>query len=283
MKILWFRTGGKMTTYLKSDVLKIIRYVTLMLSLPFILVACDSEKQEQKIKDWKKLFNGRDLTDWKIKIAGHELNDNYKNTFRVKNGNLIVSYDDYDQFKNEFGHIFFREKFSQYILRAEYRFVGDQVPGGPEWAYRNNGIMIHCQNPESMSIDQEFPVSIEVQLLGGNGEDERRTGNVCTPGTHIMMDGQLITNHCISSNSKTYHGDQWITVEVEVHGNTVIKHRINGEVVLEYNNPQLDEEDPDSKKLIKDGHKMLSEGYIALQAESHPIEFRKIEILNLDE
>ena len=31
------------------------------------------------------------------------------------------------------------------------------------------------------------------------------------------------------------------------------------------------------------GEKMLREGYIALQAESHPIEFRKVEILPLDE
>jgi hypothetical protein len=134
-----------------------------------------------------------------------------------------------------------------------------------------------------MSIDQEFPVSIEVQLLGGNGTDERSTGNVCTPGTHIMMGGELITEHCINSSSKTYHGDQWVTVEVEVLGSTVIKHMVNGEIVFEYNNPQYDKEDPDAKKLIKDGNLVLDEGYIALQAETHPTEFRKIEILNLNE
>jgi hypothetical protein len=134
-----------------------------------------------------------------------------------------------------------------------------------------------------MSIAQEFPVSIEVQLLGGNGTDERSTGNLCTPGTHVMMGGELITEHCISSNSKTFHGDQWVTVEVEVLGNTVIKHMVNGNIVMEYNNPLLDEEDPDAKKLIKNGNKMVQEGYIALQAESHPTEFRKIEILPLSE
>ena len=143
--------------------------------------------------------------------------------------------------------------------------------------------MIHCQSPESMTKDQDFPVSIEVQLLGGNGKDKRSTGNLCTPGTHVVMDNQLITQHCISSRSETYHGDQWVKAEVEVHGNDIIKHIVNGQVVLEYERPQLDEKDLDAGKLIKGENKMLSEGYISLQAESHPVEFRKVEILPLEE
>lgn len=268
---------------MKSNIL--IRQVTMVVSLTLAMtmINCGSGEKEQKLDGWVSLFNGKDLNDWKIKIAGHELNDNYKNTFRVDNGVLKISYDEYDQFDKEFGHIFYKDKFSHYLLRVEYRFVGDQVPGGPGWAYRNNGLMLHSQSPESMSKDQEFPVSIEVQLLGGNGTDERSTGNVCTPGTHIMMGGELITEHCINSSSKTYHGDQWVTVEVEVLGSTVIKHMVNGEIVFEYNNPQYDKEDPDAKKLIKDGNLVLDEGYIALQAETHPTEFRKIEILNLNE
>ena len=222
-------------------------------------------------------FQGRGT----ILNTAEKIIDNYQNTFRVENGILKVSYDEYDQFDEKFGHIFYKDKFSHYILRAEYRFVGEQVSGAPDWAYRNNGIMFHCQSPQSMFKDQAFPVSIEVQLLGGNGTEERSTGNVCTPGTHIMMGEQLMTEHCISSNSKTFHGDQWVTVEVEVLGNTAIKHRVNGEIVMEYNNPQYDVEDPLAKKLIKDNNKVIDEGYIALQAESHPTEFRKIEILDL--
>jgi hypothetical protein len=258
-----------------------LKNVIGLMAVSFALMACDLGEKGQKLDGWISLFNGKDLKEWKIKIAGHEVNDNYKNTFRVENGILKISYTGYEQFDDKFGHIFYKDKFSHYILRVEYRFVGDQVPGGPDWAYRNNGLMLHSQSPESMSKDQRFPVSIEVQLLGGNGLDERSTGNVCTPGTHIVIDDQLITDHCTGSNSKTYHSDQWVTVEVEVLGNTVIKHMVNGEIVLEYNNPQLDDEDPDAQKLIKGGNKMLDEGYIALQAESHPIEFRKIDILPL--
>lgn len=232
---------------------------------------------------WISLFNGKKLDGWKVKITGHGMNDNYGNTFRVENGILKVSYDQYDKFDGRFGHLFYKDKFSHYILRVEYRFVGDQALEGPGWAFRNSGIMIHSQSPESMAKDQSFPVSVEAQLLGGNGRDERSTGNVCTPGTHIVMGGKLVTRHCTESRSKTYHGDQWVTMEVEVHGDSLIKHVVNGEVVLAYEKPQLDENDPDAQKLIMKGKKLLDEGYIALQAESHPIEFRKVEILLIKE
>jgi hypothetical protein len=242
------------------------------------LSSCAVKQDSASKSNWITLFNGKNLEGWKVKITGHELNDNYGNTFRVENGILKVSYDQYDKFDGKFGHLFFEEKFSHYALRLQYRFVGDQTPGGPGWAFRNSGIMLHCQSPESMTKDQDFPVSIEAQLLGGNGKDERSTGNLCTPGTHIVMDGQLVTTHCISSDSETYHGDQWVTMEVEVHGDSVIRHSINGQVVLEYERPQLDENDADARKLIVNGEKLLGEGYISLQAESHPVEFRKVEI-----
>ncbi len=230
---------------------------------------------------WTPLFNGKDLTGWKIKIAGHEMGDNYGNTFRVEDGVLKVAYDRYQQFDGKFGHIFYERPFDHYILRFEYRFVGEQTPGGPGWAFRNSGAMLHSQLPESMAKDQSFPVSIEMQILGGNGVDDRPTGNVCTPGTHIVMDGELTRRHCINSSSKTYHGDQWVNVEVEVRGNGLISHKVNGEVVLEYTEPQLDGDDPDAQRLERKDIRLRS-GYIALQAESHPLEFRKIEILALD-
>jgi len=244
---------------------------------------CAVQQDKSKKGRWIKLFNGKNLEGWKVKIAGHKLNDNYGNTFRVEDGILKVCYDEYEKFDGKFGHLFYKDKFSHYKLRVEYRFVGEQSPGGPGWAFRNSGIMLHCQSPESMRKDQSFPVSVEVQLLGGNGRDKRSTANVCTPGTHIVMDGNLVTRHCIPSASKTYHGDQWVTMEVEVHGNSVIKHIVNGQTVLEYEKPQLDEKDGDARKLIKNGDKMLSEGYISLQAESHPVEFRKVELLRLKE
>ena len=260
--------------------------VLLAVSIPclFFGVAARSEGQEAE-GEWIQLFNGKDLEGWTPKIKGYDLGDNFGDTFRVEDGILKVSYEKYDNFDERFGHLVYDEEFSHYVLRVEYRFVGDQVPGGPDWAFRNSGIMIHGQSPESMEKDQDFPVSIEVQLLGGRGEGkgERTTANLCTPGTNVVMDGELFTPHCVNSHSKTYNGDQWVTVEVEVHGNEFIHHIIDGEVVLEYEKAQLDPKDEYGRKLIKDGNLLLDKGTISLQLESHPVEFRKVELRVLDE
>lgn len=245
-----------------------------------VLIACSSAMP--KNEGWIQLFNGKDLNGWDIKITGFPLNENYKNTFRVEDGLLKVRYDQYDKFDAHFGHLFYKHPYSNYRIRAEYRFVGQQAPEGPGWAFRNSGIMIHGQSAQSMELNQDFPVSIEVQLLGGNGTDERSTLNLCTPGTNVVMNGKLWTEHCTNSISKTYHGDQWVTVEVEVHGDSLVRHIIDGKTVLEYTQPQLDERDANYTKLLPpDGNKLLKKGSISLQAESHPVDFRKVELLNL--
>lgn len=231
---------------------------------------------------WTPLFNGKDLDGWVVKITGHKLGENFGDTFRVKDGVMQVGYEKYGRFGGRFGHIFYKQKFSHYRLRVEYRFVGEQCPQGPGWAFRNSGIMLHCQAPQSMAKDQKFPVSIEVQLLGGRKTGKRPTANLCTPGTNVVLNGKLHRPHCTNSTSRTYRGDQWVTVEVEVHGDGTIKHIIDGKTVLEYTKPQLDERDADAKKLIPgNGGLLLKEGYISLQSESHPVEFRKVEIMKL--
>ncbi len=232
---------------------------------------------------WEPLFNGRDLEGWTVKIAGYPVGTNYANTFRVVDGVMKASYDRYDgDFASRFGHIFFDRPFSHYIVAVEYRFVGEQARGAPDWALRNSGVMVHSQSAASMGIDQDFPISIEVQLLGGTGTGERTTANLCTPGTHVEMVDKLIEEHCINSTSKTYHGDQWVRTETLVLADSLIRHMVEGHTVLEYSAPQVgggvvNGFDPEVKH---DGER-LTGGYIALQSEGHPIEFRKIELLNL--
>lgn len=259
----------------------------LLAALPSVAVSQEREpapfRADESEAAWVPLFNGKDLSGWTVKIRGYEPGENVYDTFRVENGLLRVSYDGYDQFDGRFGHLFYRTSYSHYRIRVEYRFVGEQVPGGPGWAYRNSGIMIHGQPPESMRKEQEFPVSIEVQLLGGNGKDPRPTANLCTPGTHVEMAGELVTRHCTDSTSRTYHGDEWVRVEVEVRGGEVIRHFVQGENVLEYQRPQLDDRDEDARALIPEGgDKILRRGTISLQSESHPIEFRKVELMVLE-
>jgi len=125
-----------------------------------------TEKSDEK-SEWIQLFNGKDLTGWTPKFKGSELGVNFKNVFKVIDGVLVVDYSEYGDWDSKFGHLFYEKEFSHYILRAEYRFVGEQVTKGPGWARRNNGFMIHGQTAESMKKDQDFPNSIEVQLLGG--------------------------------------------------------------------------------------------------------------------
>jgi len=249
----------------------------------FLFAFIPATQKKNVSSQWIKLFNGKDLVDWKIKIKDHPLGENFANTFRVADGKLRVTYDGYENFNDQFGHIFYKQKFSSYLLAMEYRFTGDQAKGGPGWAYRNSGAMIHCQSPETIGLNQDFPISIEVQLLGGNGKDERHTANLCTPGTNVVLNGKLFTDHCINSTSKTYHGDQWVSVDVLVLGNSIIKHIVQGDTVLVYEKPQIgggavSNYDPNEKI---DG-KLLTEGYISLQSESHPIEFRKVELFNLE-
>jgi 3-keto-disaccharide hydrolase len=258
----------------------------LLCAVVLVGIASAALAEEKPEGEWIQLFNGKNLDGWTPKIRYSELGDNYGNTFRVEDGLLKVVYDKekYPTFGERFGHLFCNEPFSNYLLRVEYRFVGEQCPGGPGWAIRNSGAMLHGESPKTMSKDQDFPASIEVQLLGGSGSGKRTTANLCTPGTNVVMQGELITRHCTNSTSETYHGDQWVTVEVEVHGNKVMKHIIGGKTVLEYNEPQLDDRDAHAKELIaKAGTKQLSGGTISLQSESHPIEFRKVELKKLAE
>lgn len=251
-----------------------------ILLLAFVPGLPAQEPKKEKDDGWVSLFDGKSLDGWTPKIKGYELGENHADTFRVKDGAITVNYDKYQDFGTKFGHLFYKEKFSHYRVRIEYRFVGDQCKGGPGWATRNSGVMLHCQDPKTMRKDQDFPVSIEAQFLGGLSKGNRTTCNMCSPGTNVVLNGKLFTTHCTNSKSKTFDGDAWVTAEIEVNGGGKVRHFVNGEQVLEYEQPQLDPKDADAKKLIegRDGKVLLEEGYISLQAESHPVEFRKVEV-----
>jgi hypothetical protein len=253
--------------------------LSLLLAAPIATAQNDPNKEE-----WVPLFNGKDLKDWIVKIRGHEPGVNFGDTFKVEGGVMKVGYAAYGAaFDNRFGHIFYKDPFSFYRLRVEYRFVGDQAPSAPTWALRNSGIMFHSQDPKTMLAGQDFPISIEVQFLGGmsNGTP-RTTGNMCSPGTNIVYGGRLTTTHCINSTSETFDGDQWVTAEIVVHGGGKVAHVINGKTVIEYSEPQVGGGSVSGHNpAVKQDGKTLTEGFISLQSESHPVEFRKVELLNL--
>lgn len=226
---------------------------------------------------WVSLFDGHSLTGWTPKFSGRAVGENVCNIFRAEEGLLRVTYTDCDTFDGTFGHLFYQTPFSSYRLELEYRFTGEQARGGPQWAFRNNGVMVHSQSAESMGLDQDFPVSIEVQLLGGDGTSERPTGNLCTPGTHVTLSDTLATQHCIMSSSPTFQGDQWVHLALIVTPDQQFYHLINGDTVMHYRDPVIGGDFLPEGYPVAVGSKVTS-GYIALQAETAPSDFRNIRI-----
>lgn len=276
------------TIYIYFDMKRFTSLILTFFALSTcMLVSCTTKTaSNDDSSEWIQLLSENDLGDWTVKITGYEVDDNYANTFRMEDGVLKVRYDEgYDTFQNRFGHLFYKDSFSHYKLRLEYRFVEEQCPEAPGWAYRNSGIMLHGQSPESMNLNQDFPVSIEFQLLGSDSTRQQVTGSVCTPGTNIVINDELILDHCTQSSSDFFMDDQWVTAEVEVRGNEIIKHIINGDTVMVYNQPQLDDREASYEKLLSlnNGEKMLSSGTISLQSEGHPCDFRNVEIMVLEE
>lgn len=260
-----------------------MKQISRFFIIVFSLISISVFSQQKITEQWESMFNGKDLSNWTVKIRNHPVGVNFGNTFRVEDGKIVVRYDAYEKFDERFGHLFYNKPYGYYRIRLEYRFIGEQAKEGPGWAYRNSGIMVHGQTPQTMGLNQDFPVSIEVQLLGGNGKEKRTTCNLCTPGTNVEMNGKLFTPHCINSNSATYHGDQWVTAEVLVLGDSVIRHYANGIEVLSYQKPQIGGGNVSGQdKEFGVSGQLLQRGSISLQSESHPVEFRKIEILNLE-
>ena len=227
---------------------------------------------------WLALFNGRDLEGWVPKFSGHPLGENVKDTFRVEKGRLVVSYDNYERLGDLYGHLFYsRRQFSHYWIRAEYRFVGQQIPGAPDWAWRNNGVMLHAQPPETMTLEQRYPISLELRLMGGKWLHRRPpTGSLCLNGTSVIYKGKRLSRAVIDSDAPSYAGNQWVLAEAEVEGSKLVRYFINGRQVLEYSDLQLEKPRSWSPTMAR------TEGFIAIQAESHPTEFLHIEVLSLD-
>ena len=230
---------------------------------------------------WIPLFNGTNLNGWTIKIAKRPLGENYADTFRVEDGILKVSYDNYPKFEAQYGHLFTNLAYSHYKLRLEYRFTGKKMPDAPGYTNLNSGVMIHAQPPQSMRFDQGFPASLEMQFLADEGKGARSTGNLCTPGTNVEYLGKFTRQHILTSSAPTFPAEEWVRAEVEVRGNEEIIHRVNGVEVLRYQRPQLDPKNDNAPAtdLLQAGIPlMLSYGHIALQAEGQPVWFRQIEL-----
>lgn len=255
----------------------------LLFSLSSLLLFSCGSGQTNKEQEWQTLFNGRDLEDWVVKIHHHELGDNYAKTFRVVDNVIQVNYDDYEAFDERYGHLFYKQPFSSYHLKFQYRFTDQWMKDAPNYTYRNSGVMFHSQAPETILKEQDWPISVEYQMLADAGDGSPRpTGNMCSPGTEVFYEGKMDPRHCIESSSETYPPDEWVNAELIVYRDSLVIHKVNGEKVLEYTKPQIgggvaNGYDPE----IKVDGKPLTEGYIGLQAEGQGVEFKNIMIKKL--
>ena len=254
------------------------------LGTPLFVWACSAHPTliaDPEPPTWVSIFDGETLNGWSPKIAGQPLGSDTADLFRVDDGAIVVSYDRETDFAGAFGHLFFAEDLSDYRLRFEYRFFGEQATGGPGWAFMNSGVMVHAQAPETMRQDQAFPVSVEAQLLGTRSRDSSRTtANICTPGTHISRQGETITQHCINSETRAAPAGEWVTFEIEVRGGGMMQLLIAGEPAFRLEAPVFDPDDGDAARLGLSG--AVTHGHFALQAESHPVAFRNIQLMRLD-
>jgi hypothetical protein len=248
------------------------------------LMGCGGQKNGTAADTkWTSLFTGKDINDWVVKIHHHDPGINFGNTFRAEDGMIKVRYDQYGAFNNQFGHLYYKQPFSRYHLKLEYRFAEPWKNDAPNYTILNSGIMFHSQDPRQMPKEQDWPISIEMQLLAGLPDGKPRpTGNMCSPGTNIVYKGKLDSTHCINSSSKTYQPNEWVRAELIVYGDSLVQHIINGDTVLQYSKPQIgggvvNRYDP----AVKQNGKILNSGYIALQSEGQPIDFRNIEIRQL--
>ncbi|UTF60410.1 DUF1080 domain-containing protein [Gilvimarinus sp. DA14] len=247
------------------------------------VISCSSQTTPSEDDGWRSLFNGKNLDGWVVKIHHHELGDNYANTFRVVDGVVQVNYDGYEGFGERFGHLFYKEPFSAYHLKFEYRFTGQWLEDAPGYAYRNSGVMFHSQAPDTILKEQDWPISVEYQMLADRGDGKPRpTGNMCSPGTDVFFNGKLDERHCINSSSATYAPGEWVKAELIVDGDSRVVHKVNGDKVLEYTAPQMGGGVVSGydAKIWRQG-KPLQEGYIALQSEGQGVEFRNIKIKQL--
>lgn len=264
----------------------IARVIVLLIAFLFVLSACTGQQKQSQKTDkeaWVDLFNGKNLDGWVVKLNHHEVGDNYANTFRVVDGVIQVNYDGYTEFGERYGHLFYKQPFSAYHLKFEYRFTEQWMEGTPIFTFRNSGIMFHSQDPKTMLKDQKWPVAVEFQFLA---EEEkgvaRSTANACTPSTHIYRDGELITRHVVESSAKTYPWNEWVSGELIVNKDQSIIHIVEGDTVLQYNNPIIGGKNISTcDPAFRVEGKALTEGFIGLQAESQGVEFRAIRLLDI--
>ncbi len=190
----------------------------------------NAEKQLEK--DTIYLFNGEDLANWKVVLKDSLADPD--STFFIQNDVIAVT-------GEPFGYIRTRDRYSDYNLIAEWRWMDE--PG-------NSGVFIHIQD------DKIWPVCLECQLM-----DQKAGDFVCFPGfdftEHKDKDQWAVTKMDVASEKPS---GEWNKYDIRVEGDSVSIY-VNGVLQNIATNTNY------------------TEGHIALQSEGAPLEFRNVYLI----
>ena len=239
-------------------------------------VASSATKPETRASEWVSIFDGESLDGWTPKIAGYPLGENFGDTFRVEDGMIKARFDQYgDDFAQRYGLLVYETPYEHYRLRLEYRFTGEQTPGGEDWAELNSGVIYHIQPLETIPQDAGFPVALEAQFLA-EGAHAPTTGNMCSLETSVVVKNERPDDHCILSDIPARPKDHWVRFELEAAPGGIFRHYIDGELAFEFSEAIFDVPQDWADGMSVD------RGFFALQSESHPVDFRNIELMVLE-
>jgi hypothetical protein len=228
-----------------------------------------------------KIFNGQDLTGWVPLIKKSAFNVNYQNTFRADPANQIirVTYEDYPDtdFDGRYGMLYYDKYLTDYRVRLTYRFREPQAQNPSQWGKNNTGLMLFGIDPRDVMGDPDFPPAIEIQLLGTPSTGGTNNANLCQPGgmwvSKLFGENNGSGNGCKASKSgPAPTAGEWVTIEAEV--------LVSGETKI-YQHPETITPVLSISGPMYNNQPVLG-GYMAIQSESQPVEFKDIELKELN-
>jgi hypothetical protein len=90
-----------------------VKQISRFFIIALSLISISGFAQQKTTEQWESMFNGKDLSNWTVKIRNHPVGVNFGNTFRVEDKKIVVRYEAYDKFDERFGHLFYNK---QYIV-----------------------------------------------------------------------------------------------------------------------------------------------------------------------
>ena len=208
------------------------------------------DKHEVLSPHTRSLFNGKDLTGWKVDVPHLDEHPDGKVPFVARDGMLV-------SLGSPGGHLVHDEVNQNYRLEVEYRFAGK--PG-------NCGVLVHSSKPRALY--KMFPKSIEVQMYHKNAGDfwciveditvpnmVKRRGAEKNWG---ITEGKARRILNLTDGSEKEPGE-WNRMVIECL-NDQVKVWVNGD-------------------FVNHGSKCTArKGKIAIQAEGSEVEFRKLDL-----